>query len=349
MEGGGLDGVLVEYSKFPNARVRTANNQRMTHFPAHPARALIVVALHMGLVGVMGHAAVEFAWGQQEDPSHMLTAPASQPTQPAQPVQQVQPLQTQQVASPAATGLTLANLDASGNIVRYPEGPEEAAIKLLTLTPEERAKVEAVVAKRHADVDAHVRKHLPLVMRIQGVKEEGLTQDRVNAFREFGREFSDIRLRQEYRNAIVGTLSATNGQNFAALTSGYRRAWINLSQARAREQAKQDALIHHTNMESFTTATEEVRQSVDRQIGESNQAIMNAVQTLALSPGQQPLVQAVADEFASRVTEAGDISKVAPEQKVAHVRNLLNMVMEDQRRALLTAIFAERAAAALDK
>jgi hypothetical protein len=266
-------------------------------------------------------------------------------TEPAQPPTPATPTISPQEAA-AAAGLTIVKMDDTGKIIRYPEGPEEAALKIMTLTAQERAAANAVVAHRHAEVDAYVRARLPLVMRIQGVKEEGLTQDRVNAFREFGREFRDFRLRDEYRTNIAKSLTPANSQIFQGLTAGYRRTWINVSQERAKAEGKQDALVHHVNMESFTTATEEVRQSVDRQIGQSNNAILKAVETLAPNPSQQSAVQSAADTFAQAVTTAGAIDNVPAEIKVAYVRKLFTLVQEDQRRALLTAIFAEREAAA---
>lgn len=268
--------------------------------------------------------------------------PAAQPT--AQPAAQPA-AQTSPQAAAAAAGLTIVKMDDTGKIIRYEEGPEEAALKIMTLTPEERAAANAVVAHRHAEVDAYVRARQPLVLRIQAIKEEGLTQDRVNAFREFGREFRDFRLREEYRTNIAKALSPANSQIFQGLTGGYRRTWINVSQERAKAEGKQDALAHHVNLESFTTASEEVRQSVDRQIGRSNDAILKAVETLAPTPAQQPDIQAAADVFAQAVSGAGGIEKVPAEIKVAYVRKLMSLVQEDQRRNLWTAIFAEREAA----
>lgn len=266
--------------------------------------------------------------------------PAAQP--PTQPT--AQPAPSPQAAA-AAAGLTIVKMDDTGKIIRYPEGPEEAALKIMTLTPEERAAANAVVAHRHAEVDAYVRARQPLVMRIHGIKEEGLTQDRVNAFREFGREFRDFRLRDEYRTNIANALSPANGPIFQGLTAGYRRTWINVSQERAKAEGKQDALAHHISLESFTTACEEVRQSVDRQIANSNDAILKAVETLAPAPAQQSDVQAAADLFAQAVSGAGGIEKVPAEIKVAYVRKLLSLVQIDQQRTLLAAIFAEREAA----
>jgi hypothetical protein len=88
-----------------------------------------------------------------------------------------------------------------------------------------------------------------------------------------------------------------------------------------------------------------VRQSVDRQIGRCNDAVLKAVETLAPTPGQQPDIQAAADVFAKAVSGAGGIEKVPAEIKVAYVRKLMSLVQEDQRRNLWTAIFAEREAA----
>jgi hypothetical protein len=299
-------------------------------------RACTFLSLTAALIGFAG-----IALAQEGQPA---AQPSAQP--PAQPaVQPAGQAATTPQAAAAAAGLTIVKLDDTGKIVRYPEGPEEAALKIMTLTPEERTAANAVVAHRHAEVDAYVRARQPLVMRIQGINEEGLTQDRVNAFREFGREFRDFRLRDEYRTNIAKTLSPANGQIFQGLTAGYRRTWINVSQEKAKAEGKQDALAHHLNLESFTTASEEVRQSVDRQIGRSNDAILKAVETLAPTPAQQSNVPAAADFFAQAVSGAGGVDKVPAEIKVAYVRKLLSLVQIDQQRALLAAIFAEREAA----
>src|SRR5262245_10923172 len=67
---------------------------------------------------------------------------------------------------------TLVHRDFNGELVPLDSTPEEAAIEMLKLSPDERTAAEAVLLERSRGIDAVVADNIPLLLRLQGVKEE---------------------------------------------------------------------------------------------------------------------------------------------------------------------------------
>jgi hypothetical protein len=88
------------------------------------------------------------------------------------------------LAGPAATETikpaSIVTTTFNGEIEVPRPTPEEAAVKLLTLSGEETEAIRKVLSKRAAHFDAFVRDHLTLVISLGVVFSAGDTQDKVN-------------------------------------------------------------------------------------------------------------------------------------------------------------------------
>lgn len=258
----------------------------------------------------------------------------------AQPTLEDEPKQPPEVQVKAADpnvnvkpGPTLVKYDEQGNIVRYPETLEIAALKILDLTPEEKAKVDAVIAARNEKLDPIVRKNLSLVMRIQSVREEGLNQLITNAIREMGQVAPEFRNREEYRNAIGEALGKGKGMQFRALISMHRQSWIAFHRNNAKAKGTQDSIAYWANYESHLTAGEDVRANLDRQLSEVPTETLNNIRDLiAPSQGQLTIIGPAIDDFKKKV----ESNSVTPDDKVILVRRILQAQQDDERKDLLT-------------
>lgn len=251
-----------------------------------------------------------------------------QPAPTAQP--QPQPAPVQGAAQP---GPTLVKYDEQGNMVRYPESVEIAALKVLDLTPEEKSKVDAVIAARNEKLDPIVRKNLSLVMRIQSIREEGLNQLNTNAIREMGQITPDFRNRSEYRNALAEALGKGKGMQFRALISMHTQSWIAFHRNNAKAKGTQDGLNYWLTYESHLTAGEDIRANLDRQLSEvATDTLSNIRDLIAPSQGQLTIIGPAIDDFKKKA----ETNSITPNDKVTLVRRIMQAQQEDERKDLLT-------------
>lgn len=313
-----------------NIPPRAANNPRTpVHQSRHPTDTITELPMNMpaqhslrfSLRATITSALVfsTAAFAQPTIDNH--NAPAAPQPQPAQPAQ------------PAPAGPTIVKFDEQGTIARYPQTNEIAALEQLNLTPEEKTRVDAVIAARNEKLDPIVRKNLDIIMRIQGVREEGLSQLITNAIRELSQITTEFRSRENYRKAIADSLSAEKGGQFRAMLSMHRQSWIANRRQIAKANGTQDALAYWANYESFLTAAEDIRGNLDRQISEvPTETLANIRELIAPSQGQLTIIGPAIDDFKKKVEE----KTVTPADKVTLVRRIMQAQQDDQRKELLS-------------
>lgn len=234
--------------------------------------------------------------------AHAQIAPP--PAQP--PAQPTTPATT--TPAQAAPGLTLIKQDpTSGKVLRV-EAPEEAAMELVGLTPEEKAAVDRVLQARYAMLDAALSANIGTLLKTQGLRKDDNRTEQMQALVELRKQ---VLPKIEAYNKENGTLTANlqtvlPAEKFAAVTklaSDYRQATFTESMATFRTSAEKDEQRRQAQvrgMETMMAFGFEVVRSVDRkQAAKSSDpmALAGLVTEVKATPEQELKLHGLVGEY----------------------------------------------------
>ena len=224
---------------------------------------------------------------------------------------QIAPPPAQPTAQPPAApaqGASLVKQDpTSGLILRLEAAPEEAALDLVGLTPEERAAADKVLAERHAVVDRALSSNIGTLLKSQGLRKDDNNQERMQALVELRKQVGPT---LEAYNKEHGTLAAQLQKVLPApkmeqinrLASDYRRATFMESSATFRTSTEKDEQKRQAQVrgkETMMTWGFEVVRSVDRQQAAKSGQVIELINGLGLSAEQEVKVHGLAAEYLS--------------------------------------------------
>ncbi len=107
---------------------------------------------------------------------------------------------------------TLVRRDASGKLERLEVRPEQGAVDLLKLTPEERKPVDGVFVARLLEINKALQEHYDLFIKLQTARQGGAKPEEVRP------------LMREFRPAIVGLIEPALVERVEAVISEGKRA-----------------------------------------------------------------------------------------------------------------------------
>lgn len=261
-----------------------------------------------------------FAW---------FLAAIPQPTHPAASEPLSGPAARETAAKP-----TLVHREFDGSLRRLDEPAEEAALRLLSLSPEEQTKIDAILAARAAIIDSVVANNIPLLLRVQGLKEAQARQGAMEALRELSEKLRPLRERGRLRDEIAGVLSDDHAKQFAALVDEYQKVVREDAMASAGPDARPGQVMAR---EALLAIGQEVRRSYERVIGSRKGKLDEVIRTLNLAPEQETKVRNLATDHFQQT-----LGKPTPSQTREFVRALMRELTPDQRRTLASAMYKAR-------
>ncbi len=267
------------------------------------------------------------------------TSPAGTPTTaptpsraPAQPPA-TNDLSGPKVAQPSA-GLTLVKKNFNGGLDRITQPVEEAAVAILPLSDDERAKVNTIIVQRAAVVDKGIRESVPLLLRIQGIREEGITTDRQSAIRDLDKKIPILRDRDPFRAELRLAMGAENAAKFDALINDYTRAAIADAIAKAKADGKKGNAFLMSLGESLRNVGMEIQQSYDRIIKEGTDKLDRAIEIIQPTPEQEGAVRNLANDFAQK-----SLANPTAAQRAEFFKTLMAMLTIPQRERLVRELY----------
>lgn len=123
----------------------------------------------------------------------------------------------------AAATPTLVKRDFEGKLERIEMRPEFAAIELIPLKPEERGRVDEVLARRAADVQRVTMDNHELFLKLQGARQGGDRREMMTLMRDF-RDVAEPLLKPSLFNQIRDVLPADQRAEYARLVDEYLAA-----------------------------------------------------------------------------------------------------------------------------
>lgn len=242
--------------------------------------------------------------------------PASTSPAPSDASRRTPPLAGPKLDPDVVKPRTLIERDFDGKVKRLDISPEEAAVSLLTLTPEERAGADAAISARAADMDALVTAHLLDIIRISGQFQAPRPGDRAAAIRESLQLAKPILDKGRLIDRISSALPESQRDAYLALVDEYKKAVGDEEIVLARQGKSNDLefaadvakdpknLIGHRirariklELESFG---KEIQRSAERIIAEKQSQGNDFLSKLSLTPEQESSIQAIYADLAGK-------------------------------------------------
>lgn len=240
--------------------------------------------------------------------------------------------------APAATAPTLVERDFQGKVRRLDLPPEEAALALLGLDADARAKADAILTEREAILDAAVIGNIELLLKINTAREAGDRAEVLRLLQEFNAALAPLRARGSLADELAAALPSAKAAALDTLVDEYNKALYDQSaaEARARGEAVRPARIRLR--ESLLATGQEVKRSYDRQVAAGLGEIDRLVAILALRPEQESKVRNLVAEF-------GQMTRLnpTPEQRRDLFQRIMAELDPEQRRMLLREVLGQAA------
>ena len=231
---------------------------------------------------------------------------------------------------------SLVKTGFNGKLERITQPVEEATLAVLPLNAEEKAKVDAILVKRAAEIDKGIRESVPVLLRIQGVREEGLTTDRQAAIRELDKKLPMLRDRDAYRAEVRLALTPENAQRFELVMNEYMRAATMQASADAKAEGRKGNPFLMSVGESLRNVGLEVQQSYDRIVKEGTDKVERLIEIVQPTPEQEGAIR-------NLVTDFGQKSQMnpTPAQRGEFFKKLMGMLTIKQREALVGELYGK--------
>jgi hypothetical protein len=257
----------------------------------------------------------------------MLAAAQPQPTSPPS-----APLAGPTVAT-HVTCATLVSYDMSGRLRRLDTAPEQAALALLDLPADARARADAVVAERAAAIDRFVSDNLLLLSQLDTATKAGNALDKtLTLLQAYGR-VRPVLQGGPLRDRIIAALPPPHAERFRAVFDEYWTALVSDSLNENHAQGKHDQRWQVDLGERFNHLGQEVARSFERQSASGTIFVDYLLADLDLTPDQRQIVQTLKMDMLERT----NLRPTEEDQKRLGL-GILSYLNERQRIAVLKRI-----------
>lgn len=226
--------------------------------------------------------------------------PPAPPPAPPGPASEA-PLGGPRVAEPARPA-TLVERDYEGRVKTLESSPEEAALKLLDLSPTERAAAERVLAGRARLLDDFVSQNFELLARSAGAFASNRRAEQLRALMDVLHKTQPLRARGPLIDEMAGVLEAPGAARLRALVAEYWDSLVRDRQAAAEARSgKREPRFAILAREKLELLGREVQRSFQRQLPPGGEQEFDALlASLELRPEQERRVRRMAEEFIIR-------------------------------------------------
>lgn len=226
---------------------------------------------------------------------------------------------------------TLVERDFKGKLKRTELPPEEAALALLGLDAEARAKTDAVLAARNVVLDRVVVDNIDLVVRLHNARQSGDRRDQITVMSEFMKKLQPVNARGKLADEVRGTLSKEKAAEYDAILKEYRAAAIEEATAEARGRNEFVNARTLETRENLASLGLEIKRSYERQISSKGAEFERIVSQLGLRSEQETKIRNMVTDFTQESK-----GKATPEQKRSLFFRIMAQLDPDQQQRLVS-------------
>jgi hypothetical protein len=246
--------------------------------------------------------------------------------------QDAQPTDTDVLSGPKVkethTERSLVQRDFSGKVRRLELNPDEAAIDLLTLDRETRAKVNTILSERAAILDRAVIENLDLLVKAQSTTDR---KGKLELAREFQDKTKDLTARGRLRDEVVKVLSKEQEERYRESISGYWEAMLADARQQGSDKKEGFNLNEVAAREMLMVVGFEIRRSYERQIGSKTKELEALLQKLGLTEEKESRLRNMFTEFFEKYR-----TTATPKIRLDFFNRVMNQLDMDQKRIVIT-------------
>jgi hypothetical protein len=225
---------------------------------------------------------------------------------------------------------TLVERDFKGKLRRSEVPPEEAALDLLKLDADARAKTDAVLSARAVVLDRVVIENLDLVVRLHNARQGSDRREVLAVMSEFMKKLAPVNGRGRLADEIRGTLAKDKAAEFDRILKEYREAAVDEGMAEARSRNEFVTARTLETRENLASLGLEIKRSYERQISSKAAEFDRIVSQLGLNTEQESKIRGMVLAFTQETK-----GQATPEQKRALFFRIMGQLDTDQQQRLM--------------
>lgn len=233
---------------------------------------------------------------------------------------------------------SIVERDASGRVGPLEMRPEEAALARLSLSPQETAATQKILAERAVRLDRLVRENFETLLRLQPILQGGDARAREAAREELRGLFAPFAELGGLARQLHGVLSPENCEKFSAMLREYWRVVVEDEAGPMGEPAERGVrareILQRRMLESLG---QEVRRTYERIASDGADRLERIIKELELSPEQEARVRGVVLDYAQEAK-----FNPTPEQKTALFKKLTRELTLEQKGRLIALVVQGR-------
>lgn len=233
--------------------------------------------------------------------------------------------------SPQAARSLVAR-DFAGALKPLEVRPEQAALDLLDLSPEQRAAAQRVLDDRAVRLDSIVRKNLKLLAKGQTARASNDPAERRAVFSEFADTFGGLLDHHALSDSIAATLPTDEARRYRTIVDEYWAALeANAENAPAGPMGRRQG-------PAVQVMGQEIKRSFERVVGQGRERLDAMLAELQLTPEQEGKIRATIMDASLKAQgrEQGSL------QKLKLFRQIAKDLTPEQRARLRELVQAER-------
>jgi len=229
----------------------------------------------------------------------------------------------------AAPARTLVKRDFRGELEPLDTTPEEAALEFLVLAPEERERVQKIIAERASALDGVVQENVALLLRIDGLEREGMTPDRAEALRELMNKLAPHLRRGSLKDEVAGELGPENERAFTAIVDEYVRELVREEAEPAPDGERKRPLARMIAVR-LRLLGQEIKRSYERKIDAGKAELERVLDLVDATPEQRAEIERLALEYAQET-----LGKPSKRARSRFVSRVMGELAAEQRKKLI--------------
>lgn len=192
---------------------------------------------------------------------------------------------------------SLIRRNFQGRVQRLDSSPAEAAVDLLSLDAETKAKVKAILDTRTSTLDRIVRENLELLLKFQNTPDR---RGKLTLLREAKETFKPLEQKGTLQDQIIKVLPKDQADRYRELIQGYWDTLIADAEQEARNGKDKAGRVEIQAREVLLAFGTEIRRSYERQIASKTKALEEFLGKLGLSAEKEAKLRTLFAEFAER-------------------------------------------------
>jgi hypothetical protein len=226
---------------------------------------------------------------------------------------------------------TLVQREMGGALVRLEVRPEEAAIDLLGLTPEQKAATAKVLQERSAQVSRALADHYDLFLKIAAARQGGAPRGELAPLARQFRDETPALFEPPLAERVQGALPEEKRERFRALVDEYKKAVLE-DEAPKRDDTEPVGERRATARLEISLTLRELGRALRASVQERRERTDDLIKTLDATQEQEEKIRAIIREVGG---QQGVIRELGPEKRREMMERILAELSPEQRRAAL--------------